>query len=249
MKHLFCVVVLCFPIGLLACSSGGGNNNNNNNVSTKECSSPRDCWKKVCPQTDKVDYEECVQKRVHTRLVTGTSEYHKPEYTTCTTNHTCQDVATGTLGAGKVQVAPEPDEVRIKWLRLVIVDGMDMDGKAVTCDQLKTMATQKPEFMMSSDLQRYWPPRDATQPITARVLEQQGSVLPLFFGDKNTAKSVPAGKHVVIVQGFCDPQEGGTPSASTPFQWWLCKENTEIKAIDTNEIPLTLDTKQHPTCK
>lgn len=249
MKRLLLCVCLCATLGVLACSSPEGNNNNTNtnNNSTAECQGPRDCWKKVCPQDDKVEYQECVTKRVNTQIPPDGGENHKPEYLSCSAEQKCVDIATDTLGGGKINVSLEPSDVRIQWLRLSIYPTKDMDNKDITCERLKKMAVDDPESLMSEDLRRFWPPRDANQPITTQVFTQQGRSLPMLFGVNPV--TVPAGKHIYVIQGFCNPPEGGTPVSETPHKWWACKEGAEFKAgLDSTEIEAKLDTSQNPAC-
>lgn len=241
---------LCGLLGLAACSNTGSNSNNNNNTQIKECETPRQCWKKVCPQSDQTEYDECVHKRVNTQVQDnhpeGKFENHKPEYLTCNAANKCEDIPTDTLGGGKVLVAIKETEKKIPWLRLSIFPTVDLDGKAITCERLKKMASEDPASLMSVELRRYWPARDANQPLTTPVA-RSGTSLPLLFGQLPV--TVPAGSHIVVVQGFCDPKEGGTPGASTPHQWWLCQEDLTFQAGDQNEINVSLDTTQHKSCR
>ncbi len=232
--------------GMFACSTTGTNNNNNNSTSVKECDNPGDCWKKICPQEDKTEYGECVQKRVNTQIQGEGPDNNKPEYLTCTSDNKCQDISTDTLGGGVVTAVLKPEGTRIQWLRLMIFASKDLAGKPITCSRLKKMATDKPASLMDLELRRYWPARDAAQPITTEVKRQQGRSLPLLFGTNPV--TVPAGKHVFVIQGFCNPKEGGSPVADTTFQWWFCKEGVETVKGDKNDITIDFDTTQNPSC-
>ncbi|TNE47051.1 MAG: hypothetical protein EP343_21100 [Deltaproteobacteria bacterium] len=249
MKRLLLCVCFSVTLGLLACSSGDGNSNNNNNSNsnaTAECEGPRDCWKKICPQEDKVEYKECVTKRINIQP-DKEGNNHLPEYLSCTTEKKCVDTPTSTLGGGQIDVKVEPSTVRIQWLRLYIYPNVDMDGKAITCERLKKIATDDPESLMGDDLRRYWPPRDATQPSTTPVSAQQGDTpLPLLFG--TTPVTVPAGKHIYVVQGFCTSGQGSMPGPEAALKWWECKENVEFKSGDKNSIEAKLDATQSEGC-
>jgi hypothetical protein len=210
----------------------------------KECNSHQDCWKIRCPQTDPSEYKACVHARVTTSIPRGEKENNKPDYIECVENK-CKEISTDLLGIGQIDVILS-QRVRylIPWLRLYIFPSNDLMGKAITCERLRSSAEKDPAFMMSDELGRYYPARDAKSPITTDV-KQTGDFYPLPF---LYPASVPAGQgRVIAVQGFCNPPVG-RPDIQTKHQWWGCKEDIETKAGDNNNFEVTLPVDVKDPC-
>ncbi len=236
-KWIFSAILLS---ALLSCSQ---KENNNQNPSA-ECKGEGDCWKKVCPQKEKFEFEECVKNRISTAIPPTKDKPHIPEYVTCNAGK-CEDIPTDNLASGEVSVIPTESGTRIKWLRLYIFPDRDWDGNPLNCKRLKEEAEKDPKSLMSQTMARYFPPRDYNSPITTPV-QTQGDSYPLLFTDN--PPTVPAGKNrIILVQGFCDPPQG-RPEADTPHKWWACKECVEIKPGNKNQINIKLPVKISESC-
>lgn len=209
----------------------------------KECQNHAACWKKACPQTEPNEYEACVEEKLKT-------QNKAPEYTLCNAKNKCETVAEADLGSGEVEVSfPEDTKEKIakdqvKWLRMYILPSHDLKGTKLDCAALKALQDKDPKALISKDLGRFYPPPDWTKAVTTEVV-RSGDTLPLLFSEH----TVPKGSsHILVVQGFCNPDEG-RPDMTTQPKWWACAEGTTITASKTNKLKIILPVKNGDRCK
>ncbi len=239
---LFALTALFILSVNFGCSKGGNKTDGGNNG---ECKGEGDCWRKVCPQKEEFEFEECLKQKLSTAIPPGGDKPHIPEYQVCNAGK-CEQIPAEQLAAGQVNVIPSDPSVKIQWLRLYIFPPKDWNGNPLNCQKLKQVADKDPAKLMSREMGRYYPPRDYTSPITTPVQGQGSSYPLLFLGDP---PKVPAGSdRIIVVQGFCDPPSG-RPEADTPHKWWACKEGVTLKPGDKNSIDIELKVKVGESCR
>ncbi|MCB9640722.1 MAG: hypothetical protein H6727_17645 [Myxococcales bacterium] len=193
-----------------------------------ECKTDLECIKKQCPQTDPNEYKRCADA-LHTFDNGG------PNYVTCALQAEEKDNKCTTLSlplsSGQFIVkfpetlSTQMEDAITTSLRQFTFPKIDLNGKPIDCARLKALNDSNPEGLMDVNLGRYYPNRVGASPFDTPIKAPFATSLPLFF------EKIPAGKHLVVVMGFCRKD---TPiTAATKGDYFACKE------VEFKEAPET----------
>jgi hypothetical protein len=192
-----------------------------------ECQTHNDCWKKACPQTNKVDYDLCIKEKLNDK--------DGPKYQLCTDKNQCTEPTEDTRktyagGQVNVQLKVLPPGLNYSFLSLYIFPSKDLDGKKIDCARLET-ATKEPTAdnnLLDPTLGRYWGERTDTGPFLYPISNGMANLFPLIFSKDNVGVA-PAGKgYVVVVQAFCNSDE--RPNKTTKPRHSACIDGVELKS-------------------